>query len=288
MGVTRAALASTISAVTGLDYQVAMNWLNAENSVAGKGTNPLGILCGNSRGSGLEVGCDGRFAIYRSSTEGARAAGWLLLHGPYAGVRQAIATGTPQAQRAAIVRSPWAFGNYHGGTGFSAAGISGTAPANAGPSGGGASRAPTARLVSAPVAGAKPSSTGAPAPDSSGFYTLATFLGHDGTITGANAREVVKEVGAAVQAAEASGTISHAWGQALVDLVGGKAVGLRFGGTGQKFSAIHLDPATGGSGSFTGDVLPDIQKAVITLLVNGAILVVIIGLGAAGVKKILG
>ena len=176
MAVTRAALASTISAVTGLDVQVAINWLNAENSVVGHGTNPLGILCGNSRGSGLEVGCDGRFAIYRSSTDGARAAGWLLLHGPYAGVRQAIATGTPQAQRAAIVRSPWAFGNYHNGDGFSAAGISGSAPAHAGPLGAGATRAPTARLVSAPPVGGPPKTGAASA--STATFDCAAFQGH--------------------------------------------------------------------------------------------------------------
>lgn len=141
MAVTRAALAASLATFSGLDYHVALNWLAAENSKVGNGTNALGIRCGNSAGSGLEVGCDAHgFAIYRNAVDGVKAAAWLVAHGPYSGVRNAIAKGTPAQQRAAIVASPWAAGNYHGGTGFSSAGISGSAP----------SSGPTAILTAAP------------------------------------------------------------------------------------------------------------------------------------------
>jgi hypothetical protein len=145
----RTTLAHLMSSLTGLDYQVALNWLNAENSQVGHGTNPLGIQCGNSRGSGLEIGCQpasgGRsFAIYRSSLDGIRAAAWLLMHGShYGGVRAAIAAHDPAAERLALVRSGWAAGGYHGGSGFSGGGITGSIPTGAG--GGG----PNANLASA-------------------------------------------------------------------------------------------------------------------------------------------
>lgn len=118
---TRDQIAGTLASASGLDHQVAYNWLAAENSHVGHGTNPLGILCGNSKGSGLEIGCAGRFAVYRSVFDGAKAAAWLLAHGShYGGVRVAIAGGSPAQQRAAIVNSGWAAGNYGGGAGFSA------------------------------------------------------------------------------------------------------------------------------------------------------------------------
>ena len=139
MATLRTTLAHLMATLTGMDYQVALNWLNAENSQVGHGTNPLGIECGNSAGSGLEigrqsvVGHDGRtrcFAVYRSSLDGIRAAAWLLMHGShYAGVRAAIKAHDPAAERLALVNSGWAAGNYHGGSGFSGAGTSGGAPA---------------------------------------------------------------------------------------------------------------------------------------------------------------
>ncbi len=120
------ALAAELAALTGLDTAVALNWLRAEGSV--HPTNPLGILCGNSLGSGLEIDCEGRFARYRSTSDGLRATAWLLAHGSrYGGIRDAIASGTPVEQRAALVASPWAGGHYRNGAGFSLTGISGAA-----------------------------------------------------------------------------------------------------------------------------------------------------------------
>lgn len=119
-----AAVAAEFAALSGLDIQVSRNWINAEGSI--HPTNLLGILCGNSLGSGLEIGCDGRFARYRSVSDGLRAAAWLLAHGSHYGeVRQAIASGTPAEQRAAIITSGWAAGGYRNGAGFSTVGISG-------------------------------------------------------------------------------------------------------------------------------------------------------------------
>lgn len=137
MATTREQLAAALSSFSGLDYRVALNWLGAENSKVGNGTNALGIKCGNSKGSGLEIGCDPYgFAIYRSATDGMKAAAWLVAHGPYSGIRNAIAKGTPAQQRAAIVASPWAGGNYHGGVGFSSAGLGGSTTSSRGPAAG--------------------------------------------------------------------------------------------------------------------------------------------------------
>ena len=159
--ITRATLAAALAGFSGLDYHVALNWLNAENSVAGNGTNPLGILAGNSAGSGLEVGSSGRFAVYRSALDGVKAAAWLLAHGShYPAVRTAIATGTPAQQRAAIVGSGWAAGNYHGGTSFSSAGISGTASSLAGSDMSAASITPTAAIAASAGIDAGASGTG--------------------------------------------------------------------------------------------------------------------------------
>ena len=111
-------MAQTLAGATGLDAKVAYAWLSAENSAFP--TNPLGVLAGNSAGSGLEIGKDGRFARYKNNTNGVLGAAWLLLHGPYAGVRKAIASGNAADEREAIIWSPWAGGNYNKGTSFPA------------------------------------------------------------------------------------------------------------------------------------------------------------------------
>jgi hypothetical protein len=100
-----------------MNQRVAYAWLSAENSSIP--TNPLGILSGNSRGSGLEVGKSGRFATYRNASNGIRAAAWLLgISRYYAGIRSAIAKGTAKQQRQAIIDSPWAGGHYNNGRSF--------------------------------------------------------------------------------------------------------------------------------------------------------------------------
>lgn len=142
----RSGLASLLASISGLDYQVAFNWLTAENSDFP--SNPLGILSGNSRGSGLEVGRTGRFAAYASDTDGIRAAWWLLQHGPYGGIRAAIKTKNPALERQAIVNSPWAGGHYVHGKGFPTTGIAGAAGSSGG---GGIPPSPVGIPVSAPA-----------------------------------------------------------------------------------------------------------------------------------------
>ena len=116
----RAALAQLLSRLTGLDYNVAYDWLTAENSSIP--TDPLGILRGNSP---YQTGSSGRFGTYASAFDGIRGAAWLIAHGPYAKVRDAIKHGTPAQQRLAIIESPWAGGNYNHGASFPTAGIPG-------------------------------------------------------------------------------------------------------------------------------------------------------------------
>ena len=135
MTTTRAHLATLLSSLTGLDYHVAYNWLGAENSVYP--TNPLGTLYSTNMdayGSKTAVGATGRFARFATPEDGIRAAAHEILARPYyTGVLAAIRAKDPAAQRLAIVLSPWAGGNNHGGSGFSSAGIGGHASHYPGP-----------------------------------------------------------------------------------------------------------------------------------------------------------
>jgi hypothetical protein len=274
VAVTRAALAQQYSNATGLDYQVALGQLNAENS--SHPTNPLGVRCGNSKGSGLEVGCDrSGFAVYRSSSDGIRGAAWLLMHGShYGGVRQAIASGTPADQRLALINSGWAAGGYHGGTGFSAAGISGSAPATVGVSVP-TSRQPSVRLATA----AAPASSGTAA----GTATLDKLLGLPAStpIDVTNIKMLDQRVGDL----EAQGTISHAVAQGILQQIGYAGVqsahGLR-----RTLGSIDVDLSTG-NGPLS-DVFGSLFGWVPGTLANVAVLVTVLGLGYLGVRKLLG
>ncbi len=273
--ITRATLAAALAGFSGLDYHVALNWLNAENSVAGNGTNPLGILAGNSAGSGLEVGSSGRFAVYRSALDGVKAAAWLLAHGShYPAVRTAIATGTPAQQRAAIVGSGWAAGNYHGGTSFSSAGISGTASSLAGSDMSAASITPTAAIAASAGIDAGASGTGVTAsapfidiPDGKvltyqDMLHIVFLYGAAGAfdgIGGNNARATLMDIlGAAVKA-------KRIWGPDLRDEL-----------------QAQIQGAAADAGSF--GVWGWLPGLAVNLAILGAILV----LGYRGVREIVG
>jgi hypothetical protein len=269
---TRAQLASALSGFSGLDYHVALNWLNAENSVAGNGTNPLGILCGNSAGSGLEIGCAGRFAVYRSATDGVKAAAWLLAHGShYGAVRTAIAGGTPAEQRASIVNSGWAAGYYHGGTGFSSAGIPGMAgtpagsdmsadsltPAAAAAAGSpvGGSSAPTGRTVADLLSGLKPTHL-LTAADIEMILGELTVSGPNDPIIASQRTYYTKYIGKPINQVPISGSSV-------------------FGGS--------LETGIGGIPNIFGD-----WSWVPGLVINVAILATVLILGYRGVRELLG
>jgi hypothetical protein len=254
-------LAAELAHLTGLDNAVALNWLRAEGSI--HPTNPLGILCGNSLGSGLEVGCEGRFARYASVGAGLQAAAWLVVHGSrYGGIRDAIASGTPAQQRAAIVASPWAGGGYRKGAGFSSAGISGAA-------------GPTGTPTSAPPASA-PS-------------TLADWLGKKPSdpFTEDDLARLVEGY--------------HSVGlESIIEL---RVVPILRGYLGRPLSslptsikidsqhpAISLIPRTAQSAvtDAVGDLFGDLFAWVPGFVVNGAILVAILGLGYVGIRRVAG
>jgi hypothetical protein len=117
-GATYGQMAAYLSAHSGLDYNVALNWLHAESSTV-RG-NPLGLT---HRQGGVSV--FSHFANYQQALDASIA---NLRNNPvYARVLAAIRGGSPAAERAAIVASPWAGGNYNHGASFSTAGIPGTA-----------------------------------------------------------------------------------------------------------------------------------------------------------------
>jgi hypothetical protein len=257
------ALAAELAHLTGLDNAVALNWIKAEGSI--HPTNPLGILCGNSLGSGLEIGCEGRFARYASVGAGLQAAAWLLIHGSrYGGIRDAIASGSPADQRAAIVASPWAGGGYRKGKGFSSAGISGAAD-------------PVGTPGSAPPATAPPSASSSPT-------TLAALLGMDPStaITPANYRDIQRRI----HELETSGTFTHEQAQNLIVLVAGKAVAAGHGG-GAPFTlgSIVVDPTTGGQ---PFDPFGALFGWVPGFAVNAAVLLTILALGYIGIRRVAG
>ncbi len=259
--VDRSDLARELAALTGLDVAVALNWLNAEGSI--HPTNPLGILCGNSLGSGLEIGCEGRFARYRSVGDGLRAAAWLLTHGSHYGqVREAIASGTPAEQRTAIITSGWAGGGYRRGAGFSTVGISGAA----GPTG----APPTATPASAPAGGTT--------------TTLDKLLGLPAS-TPIDAR-TIKSIDQRVKDLEAKGTITHEVAQGLLQQIGAYGVGTAHGMQSTLLGEVTVDISTGYVPK------PDLFGAVFGwvpgTLVNGAVLVAILVLGYVGIRRVAG
>ncbi len=261
--VDRSDLARELAALTGLDVAVALNWLNAEGSI--HPTNPLGILCGNSLGSGLEIGCEGRFARYRSVGDGLRAAAWLLAHGShYGGVREAIESGTPVEQRTAIVTSGWAGGGYRKGAGFSTVGISGIA----GPTG-----TPTGILASSPGSGAAGTTT-----------TLDKLLGLPAS-TPIDAG-TIKSIDQRVKDLETKGTISHAVAQGLLQQIGAYGVGAAHGMRSTLLGEVTVDLLTGYVPQ--PDVFGALFGWVPGTLVNGAVLVLILGLGYVGIRRVAG
>jgi hypothetical protein len=284
MATTRPALAQLYSRLTGLDYHVALGQLNAENSQVGHGTNPLGVRCGNSKGSGLEVGCDrSGFAVYRSSSDGIRAAAWLLLHGShYGGVRQAIAGGTPAAQRLALINSGWAAGGYHGGTGFSAAGISGSAPSHAGPV------TPTARLAS--TASTTSSTTAVTAGTGDKVWTTAelfrTALGvtDDHVVTPADVSKVLTYYGDALRNGP-QGAPSIAFMTGLRALFTG-FVGRRVGSLTLKISNPSM--AAPNAGDTLPNLFGDLFAWVPSTIANLAVLAAVLGLGYLGIRRLVG
>ena len=115
MGATYGQMAQYLSAQSGLDYNVALNWLRSEGSQ--QRGNPLGVNWTAAHGptyyANWRAGLDAAVALLRRSAN-------------YAGIRRAIAGGSPAAERAAIVASPWSgSSHYANGAHFSTAGIPG-------------------------------------------------------------------------------------------------------------------------------------------------------------------
>ncbi len=73
--------------------------------------NPLNIIVGGTPGQSGRAG-NSPTATYASLGDGAHWTGWLIDHGPYAGIRAARATGDPYQIARAIEFSPWAASRY--------------------------------------------------------------------------------------------------------------------------------------------------------------------------------
>lgn len=104
-----AATAALVAAIHGLHPDVARAWATAEQGVS---YNILGVTYTDATGQHLYR--------YGSWAQGAQAAANLIAHGPYAGIRQALANGTSASQAAAIIASPWNHPYYSGGAGAQA------------------------------------------------------------------------------------------------------------------------------------------------------------------------
>lgn len=277
MATTRAELAQLYANVTGLDYRVALGQLTAENSKAGKGTNPLGVRCGNSKGSGLETGCYRGFAVYENASDGIRGAAWLLLNGSrYGKVRQAIAGGTPADQRLAIIGSGWAAGGYNGGAGFSSAGIS-SAPATVGPPPI-TSRQPSNRLVS--TEGTQTAASGGKVWTMAELFRAALGVTDDHVVTAADTAAVADWYDRALrvgpQGAPPADFIPNL--RRLLKLY----IGQRVGSLTQKIG----NPGTESPGP--SDLVQPVVGWVYDLVANAAILLTILILGYLGVRRIIG
>lgn len=100
-----------------LEATVIYVWLSHEgqSSANATDTNPLNIWSGGKSGSGLEVGKKAANNLYATPEDGIRATAYLILHGPYSGIRATLApagSGDPIAQATAIQESPWAASHY--------------------------------------------------------------------------------------------------------------------------------------------------------------------------------
>lgn len=106
----QAAVDALVAAMHGLRPDVARAWATAEQGVD---YNILGVTYRDAAGQQ-------HLFRYASWDEGARAAARLVATGPYAGIRAALASGSSQAQAAAIIASPWNHPYYSGGAGAAA------------------------------------------------------------------------------------------------------------------------------------------------------------------------
>lgn len=114
-------LAQMVSNSTGLNVDVVLaQWQVEEgigNAYAWPGNNPAGISPGNSAVDALSNGLtSGGFLAFPTPAAGAQAYATLYnTDSNYAGVRTAIATGSPSAELNAIIQSPWDGGHYQDG-----------------------------------------------------------------------------------------------------------------------------------------------------------------------------
>lgn len=102
-----AAVAALVRQIHGIHPDVARAWATAEQGV---NYNILGVTY---------IGTDGKQHLYKYNSWDAGAAGAysLIIHGPYGGIRVALASGTSQQQAAAIIASPWNHPYYSTGAG---------------------------------------------------------------------------------------------------------------------------------------------------------------------------
>lgn len=104
-GASYEVMAAYLARATGLDYTIAYDWLRSEGSVIPG--NPLGLTGG------------GHFLTFPTWQAGMDAIARTIATLPYyAGIRAAIKSANPSAQRAAIIASPWDKGHYAGGAHF--------------------------------------------------------------------------------------------------------------------------------------------------------------------------
>lgn len=246
----------------GLCVQVARAWLAAEGGGPGA-NNPLNNTC---TASGLDesytgVRCaSGSFANYPSVEVGLQASAWMVKHGDYAGIRAAIATHNPQVQRQAIIASPWAGGHYANGAAFPQVSGACQAPSGGSPSGisqasdvttGGSTVDWTAILSNA--AAGNPPASGATFRE----WFASDPLGRD--------QSLVYETTSSLGLLDAPVTAG-----ALAKI-------------GAALNAEGAQPPPSGSKTGQGIGLPDLAP----LLVNGAVILLIVGLGYKGLTQLL-
>ena len=99
------AYATELASATGLAPSVVTTWIGAESPWNSTSVDH----------NYLNVTSHGTPVAYATAAQGAAAAAQLILSSSdYAGIRQAIASGSPAQQIAAIQASPWDKGNYGG------------------------------------------------------------------------------------------------------------------------------------------------------------------------------
>lgn len=263
-GATYTDMAKYLADKSGLEFHVALNWLRAEGSQ--QHGNPLGYGYTKERGpvtfGNWRQGLDAAVNLLRTSSY-------------YRPIQAAIAGGSPAAERAAIVNSPWSGTTYSHGATFPTAGIPGAGDSR---SGSPSAPAPAASGGTAPTLGAWGDQVTFPeghpltASDvDSIIKTLNTngWFGNPNDVTQALAHDV----SIAQTRQVLKGAIGQPWNKSLQDQLQNQL----FGQASRDNPLALIQGALGGV--FTG---------VAGLAANLAILGVVAALGWSGAKDLLG